>query len=106
LLENFADSVSYNIKCEYFKAVLAKDATWFDAHNPNEMAGKISQESDMIQKGIGEKIGEVGHTVIVLIIGYILAFTIGWEFTLILLGAIPFLMIAAVIMAKSAQMGT
>jgi len=55
LLENFADSVSYNIKCEYFKAVLAKDATWFDAHNPNEMAGKISQESDMIQKGIGEK---------------------------------------------------
>lgn len=42
LLENFADSVSYKIKQEYFKSVLAKDASWFDAHNPNEMAGKIS----------------------------------------------------------------
>ena len=48
LLENFSDSISFKIKKEYFKAVLFKDASWFDLHNPNEMAGKISQETDMI----------------------------------------------------------
>jgi len=70
------------------------------------MSGKISQETDMIQKGIGEKIGEVWHTMIVLVLAYIISFTIGWEFTLINLGAIPVLMVGAIIMAKTAQLGT
>ena len=60
----------------------------------------------MIQRGIGEKIGEVGHTITVMVIGYIIAFIIGWEFTLILMGALPALMIGAVIMAKASQLGT
>jgi ABC-type multidrug transport system fused ATPase/permease subunit len=60
----------------------------------------------MIQRGIGEKIGEVWHTMAVLVIAYIICFTVGWEFTLCLIGAIPVLMVGAIIMAKSAQMGT
>lgn len=60
----------------------------------------------MIQKGIGEKTGEIWHTCIVLICAYIICFILGWEFTLILFASIPVLFVGAVIMAKSAQMGT
>jgi ABC-type transport system involved in cytochrome bd biosynthesis fused ATPase/permease subunit len=49
--------------------------------------------------------GELYHTLIVMFIGYAISFYIGWEFTLILIGAIPALMIGAVIMSKAAQSG-
>jgi hypothetical protein len=33
---------------EYFKSVLGKDSTWFDAHNPNELATKIVKETMLV----------------------------------------------------------
>ena len=47
-LELFADSVSYKIRMNYFRSVLGKDSTWFDANNPNEIASKMATEIDMI----------------------------------------------------------
>jgi ABC-type multidrug transport system fused ATPase/permease subunit len=104
-MEAFADSISHKIRMNYFKAVLEKDATWFDANNPNEIASKISTEVDVIQAGIGEKIGELCHAVMTFFIGYIIAFLIGWEYALILLGAIPMMLLSGIIMGKSAKMG-
>jgi len=43
----------------YFRAVLGKDSAWYDSHNPNELATKIVKESQMVFRGIGDKIGEL-----------------------------------------------
>jgi ATP-binding cassette subfamily B (MDR/TAP) protein 1 len=104
-LELFADSIAYKIKLEYFKATLRKDSTWFDAHNPNEMGTKIGKECQLIQRGIGEKIGDLYGTAILFVLGYAVAFLIGWEFSLILLGAIPIVLVSGFIMAKAGNSG-
>jgi ATP-binding cassette subfamily B (MDR/TAP) protein 1 len=84
---------------------MGKDSAWFDEHNPNELSTKIGKECALIQRGIGEKIGELYGTFILFFLGYAFAFYIGWEFTLILLGAIPVIMVAGLIMAKAGQAG-
>jgi ABC-type multidrug transport system fused ATPase/permease subunit len=104
-LELFADSITYKIKVNYFKSIIGKDSKWFDANNPNELSTKIVKECNMIYRGIGEKIGELYGTFFLFVLGYIFAFFIGWEFTLILLGAIPGVMTAGAIMASAGNAG-
>ena len=104
-LELFADSISYKIRMNYFKSVLGKDSTWFDANNPNEIASKISTEIDMIQAGIGEKVGEIVHALMTFFVGFALAFYIGWEFSLILMGAFPVLAFSGIVLKKTATIG-
>lgn len=104
-LELFADSVVYKIKLEYFKAALGKDSSWFDANNPNELGTKIVKECKLIQRGIGEKIGELYSVLFLFVLGYAFAFFIGWEFTLILLGSIPGVMVGGFVMAKAGNAG-
>ena len=69
------------------------------------MSTKIGKECALIQRGIGEKIGELYGTVFLFVLGYCFAFFIGWEFTLILLGSIPVIMVAGLIMAKAGKAG-
>lgn len=66
-----------------------KDAEWFDKNNPNELSSKISQEVETIARGCGDKIGIVYGSFFQFLFGIIMAFVIGWEFSLILLCFIP-----------------
>lgn len=43
-LSVFSESISRNMKIEYFSAALSKDAAFYDEQNPNEMASKINKE--------------------------------------------------------------
>jgi ABC-type multidrug transport system fused ATPase/permease subunit len=104
-LQIFASNISHKIKIEYFKAVLGKDATWFDSNNPNEIATKIVKETTMIYRGIGDKIGELYNTLFMLLTGYTIAFFISWELTLIIMGATPGVLVAGGIMIKSGMAG-
>ena len=86
---------------EYFKAILGKDSTWFDSNNPNELATKLVKETNMIYRGIGEKIGDLYGILSQVVVGYAIAFTISWECTLIILGGMPVVMIATLISMKA-----
>lgn len=55
----FATNISHKMRMSYFRAVLGKDSAWYDSHNPNELATKIVKESQMVFRGIGDKIGEL-----------------------------------------------
>ena len=58
-LSIFAESISYKVKINYFRKCLEQDATFYDSQNPTEMASKISRETTAIQRGIGEKAGQI-----------------------------------------------
>ena len=58
-LSIFAESIAYKVKINYFRSCLEQDATFYDDQNPTEMASKISRETTAIQKGIGEKAGQI-----------------------------------------------
>lgn len=87
----FSESISRNMKIEYFQAALAKDAAFYDEQNPNEMASKINKEAGALQKGTCEKIGSINYSVSGFILSYIVSFYWGWKFSLILTGALPFI---------------
>jgi len=104
-LEIFAFTISHKIKMQYFKAVMGKDSTWFDANNPNEIATKIVKECNMIYRGIGEKIGGLYAIFAQIIVGLAIAFYISWELTLIIMGGIPVIMVASIIGVKATTIG-
>lgn len=85
----FSENISFEIKKKYFWAALQKDASWFDQNNPNELASKISSESQAIARGSGDKVGVVYSALFQSLFGLIAAFVIGWEFALILLCFVP-----------------
>lgn len=64
-------------------------------HNPTEMASKISKETSAIQRGIGDKVGNIIMSYSSFILGFAFAFTFGWLMTLILLGVFPIMAILA-----------
>ena len=89
----------------YFRAVLGKDSAWFDKNNPNEMATKIVKEAQMIQRGIGDKIGELYGIMVMILVGYAIAFYLSWELTLMIFGAFPVILLAGLIAAKAGFAG-
>lgn len=62
------------------------------------MATKISKETEAIQRGSSDKMGQIVGNTIGFFAGFVFAFIWGWEFTLILMGVAPFLSITIVIM--------
>jgi ABC-type multidrug transport system fused ATPase/permease subunit len=89
----------------YFKAVLEKDSEWFDEHNPTEMASKIAKECVTIQRGSGEKVGQVVMSWCGFILGFVFAFILGWLYTLILFGMAPIIGLTGVMMTMSMESG-
>lgn len=57
------------------------------------MASKISKEVTAIQRGFGEKVGQVTRSLFSFLLGYSFAFYYGYKYTLILLAGFPILMI-------------
>ena len=55
------------------------------------MASRIAKECSAIQRGTGDKIGNVLMAVTAFISGFVFSFYLSWLMTLILLGALPFI---------------
>jgi len=94
---------SKRYRTEYFKAMLRQPIAYFDSSNPNEFASRMASETDLIEKGISEKIAEISYGISTIVTGFTLGFVKGWELSALLLATIPVLAIAAVIFAKSIQ---
>lgn len=69
------------------------------------MASKISKEVSAIQRGIGDKIGNICMAYASVVTGFAVAFYNGWLLTLILLATFPFLMLIGVGMAAGMSDG-
>ncbi len=91
---NVSEKVSGRIRKAYFEALLKQEIGWFDVLNPNELASKVSIETYTIQQGIGDKIPTFLMAFCTIISGFIMGFARGWQLTLVLCGALPFLSVA------------
>jgi len=89
----------------YFEKCLEKDAAFFDTNSPAEMSARISKEISAIQRGLGEKVGNLVMSGWMFVFGFGLAFYWGWLLSLILMGSIPFVALTGVGMAMSLETG-
>ncbi|CAK9183539.1 unnamed protein product [Ilex paraguariensis] len=89
----------------YLKAILRQDIGFFDkGTNTGEIIQRMSDDTVIIQDAIGEKVGKAIQLASTFLGGFIIAFTKGWQLTLVMLSSIPPLVISAaamtILMAK------
>ena len=96
LFNIFADNISLNMKLRYFRSALEKDAAYYDLHNQNEIASKISKECSAVQNGLGSKVGEIIGKSLGVFLSFTVAFIYCSEFTLLLIAFFPVLAFSAV----------
>lgn len=58
----------------YLAAILAQDATYFEAIGPGEVAARLSRDLEMVKMGCGEKLGFILWSVGGLICGITVSF--------------------------------
>lgn len=80
-------------RVKYLESVLKQDISWFEDNDPQSLGSKISKESSAIQLATGEKAANIIMALSMSISGFIIAFTIGWKFSLLCLAFIPFMII-------------
>jgi ABC-type multidrug transport system fused ATPase/permease subunit len=85
----FAQRITLKIKVAYLQALLKKDGKYFDQNTCSQMSARISKETTAIQTGIGQKINTVWGSLLTFVLSFVIAFTWGWKYTLILLAFIP-----------------
>lgn len=96
---SLCEKVSCRIRKAYFSALLQQEIGWFDILNPNELAAKVSLDTQTIQKGMGESIPTFFMSMATVIGGFIMGFARGWELSLVLMGALPFIALAGSLFA-------
>ena len=101
----FAVNITHKLRIDYFRKCLQKDAAYYDEHNTNEMATNIAKQYSTIQKGTGDKFGQIIYSVIRFIFGMLVAFYWGWLMSLILLFGLPFLIGIGGALAKMQAQG-
>ena len=51
--------IATKVKIAYLKAILNQESAWFDQTNCTELSGKLDNEVNLIERGLGEKMGTI-----------------------------------------------
>ncbi|KIY73235.1 ste6-like protein [Cylindrobasidium torrendii FP15055 ss-10] len=84
-----SEVLSKRIREHYLRATLRQDIAYFDNVGAGEIATRIQTDTDMVQKGIGEKVALSVTTIAAFITGYILAYVQEWRLALAMTAILP-----------------
>ncbi|EFN58606.1 hypothetical protein CHLNCDRAFT_34209 [Chlorella variabilis] len=77
---------------QYLKSVLRQDVGYFDTTaTSGRLLQGLNEDCQTIQLAIGDKVGHVIFNLTTAVVGIIIAFTKGWDMTLVMLAVTPFL---------------
>ncbi|CAL0334689.1 unnamed protein product [Lupinus luteus] len=110
LINAFGERQAARIRSLYLKTILKQDIAFFDTEtNTGEVIGRMSGDTILIQDAMGEKVGKFLQLVSSFIGGFIIAYTKGWQLTIVLLACIPCLVVVggimSIMMAKMSSRG-
>ena len=92
-LLNFSLRLSRRIKERYLEAILQQECAWFDQVNYTELSARISRETQLIERSLGEKAGSITLSIATGCSGLIVGLYKGWAVALCILAAAPFLLL-------------
>ena len=92
-------------RVKYLESVLRQEIGWFEDNNPQSLASKISKEASAIQVATGEKAATIIMAMSMSCAGFIIAFTIGWKFSLVCLGTFPIILVIILFLVWTLQKG-
>ncbi|KAL1953812.1 hypothetical protein VTO42DRAFT_2139 [Malbranchea cinnamomea] len=77
------------LRLEYVQAILRQDMAYFDTYTPGSVATRISNNANLIQTGLSEKVGTCIQGFAMLIASFIIAFVRSWRLTLPVATTVP-----------------
>ncbi|KAI8141628.1 putative ABC transporter protein [Fennellomyces sp. T-0311] len=75
----------------YVHAILRQDMGWFDQSEEGSLTTRLAADSQYIQDGISEKFGAMIRALSAFVLGFIMAFGLGWNLAVIVLAVLPVL---------------
>ena len=91
---------SIRIRKLYFNSLMSQDKAWYDGESTGELTSRVASDVDIIQAGIGDKVGTAAQFISQFIVGFVLAFVYSWRLSLVILAFGPILGICGGIFAK------
>ncbi|XP_030843068.1 ATP-dependent translocase ABCB1 isoform X1 [Strongylocentrotus purpuratus] len=83
----------------FFHAILHQEISWFDFHQTGEITSKLSDDVEKVKSGYGENVGIFLQFLGQIIAGFILAFSVSWELTIVIMAVLPVLVLSSGFMA-------
>lgn len=94
------------IRDAYLFSILRQDIGWHDLNMTGELTARLTADVNLVQEGIGEKLGVIMQSIAGFITGFVIAFTKGWKLSLVLLAVFPVVAVAGRIMGGQMQKRT
>ncbi|KIY50744.1 ste6-like protein [Fistulina hepatica ATCC 64428] len=85
------------IRERYLEATLRQEIAYFDDVGAGEIATRIQTDTDLVQKGIGEKVAMAVSAVSSFVTGFVVGYVRNWRLALAMTSALPVMVFAAVI---------
>ena len=89
--------------------MLRQEVGWFDVEGANHIVTRLASDTNLIQQGIGDKLGIGIQFAFTFVFGFAVGFYYGWLLTLIICAVVPFLaasgMFIMVMMANFTNQG-
>ncbi|KAG9292640.1 hypothetical protein G9A89_007012 [Geosiphon pyriformis] len=89
------------IREKYYAAVLRQDISWFDVMSSGDLTTRISGDTNLVQEGMSDKVGNIIQSLTTFFAGFIIGFIKGWKLALVLSAVMPLLALAGGAMAKA-----
>jgi ABC-type multidrug transport system fused ATPase/permease subunit len=84
----------------YFQSLMRQDFAWFDSENSGELTSRVASDVNLIQAGIGDKMGSAIQFLSSAVVGFIFAFVHSWKLTLVILSVTPILALCGAVFAQ------
>jgi len=88
---------------QYFRALIRQDTAYFDVHDIGGVAAQVEPNATKYRRGLGRKCGEGVQFLVTGVGGLAYAFYSSWQVALVILAAVPFVSIAAILLLKLNQ---
>lgn len=95
-----AEGQVFRLRGRFLESILRQEIGWFDTHQTNDFASRVTEDLNKMQEGMGEKVGMFLFFMTTFIASIINAFIHGWELTLIILAVFPLIGLSTGLIAK------
>jgi ABC-type multidrug transport system fused ATPase/permease subunit len=88
------------IRKKYFRSTMLQSFSLYDEEKTGELTSRVASDVDLIQDGIGDKVGSAAQFLSTGVVEIIISFVHSWKLTLVILAIAPVLAAFGAVFAK------
>jgi ABC-type multidrug transport system fused ATPase/permease subunit len=91
LLMSVSQRTGTRIRKLYFQSLMRQDFAWYDSESSGELTSRVASDANLIQAGIGDKVGSAIQFIASGIVAFAVAMFYSWKLTFVILSVTPIL---------------